>query len=125
MVFKWCPSCTKSLVDSREFECYACQDRRYYYEEEWLGRPNGVWMFCMNVSYVCILNQNMNKRIKDKKNCAPHYDNFMIPASPVRNTPSDDAIFKTGTLVNRLVRSLLNHQIVIGPPHLLKATTSL
>jgi hypothetical protein len=34
LVFKWCPSCKKSLVDSRDFECYACQDRRYYYEEE-------------------------------------------------------------------------------------------
>jgi hypothetical protein len=37
VVFKWCPNCKKSLVDSREFECYTCQDRRYYYEEEWLG----------------------------------------------------------------------------------------
>jgi hypothetical protein len=30
IVFKWCPSCKKSLMDNREFECYAFQDRRYY-----------------------------------------------------------------------------------------------
>jgi hypothetical protein len=34
VVLKWCPNCKTSLMDSREFECYACQDRRYYYEEE-------------------------------------------------------------------------------------------
>jgi hypothetical protein len=38
LVFKWCPNCKTSLIDSRDFECYACQDRRYYcslkYKEE-------------------------------------------------------------------------------------------
>jgi hypothetical protein len=38
IVFKWCPNCKTSLVDNHEFECYACQDRRYYcsmeHEEE-------------------------------------------------------------------------------------------
>jgi hypothetical protein len=46
LVFKWCPNCKTSLIDSHDFECYACQDRRYYcsleYEEERLGRLNGV-----------------------------------------------------------------------------------
>jgi ribosomal protein L33 len=30
LVFKWCPNCNSNLIDSRDFECYACQDRRYY-----------------------------------------------------------------------------------------------
>jgi hypothetical protein len=38
IVFKWCPNGKTSLMDSREFECYSCQDRRYYclieHEEE-------------------------------------------------------------------------------------------
>ncbi len=57
--------------------------------------------------------------------CRPPEDNLLPSTITGGKTPSDDAIFKTGTLVNRLVRSLLNHQIAIGPPHLLKATTSL
>jgi hypothetical protein len=31
LVFKWCPNCNNNLIDSRDFECLACQDRRYYY----------------------------------------------------------------------------------------------
>jgi hypothetical protein len=31
LVMIWCPSCKKNLIDNRDFKCYPCQDRRYYY----------------------------------------------------------------------------------------------
>jgi hypothetical protein len=38
LVLIWCPTCKKSLIDNRDYECYMCQERRYYlsleYEEE-------------------------------------------------------------------------------------------
>jgi hypothetical protein len=35
IVYLWCPNCKTSLMDNREFECYACQDRRYYYSVDY------------------------------------------------------------------------------------------
>jgi hypothetical protein len=30
LVMIWCPSCKKNLIDNHDFECYMCQERRYY-----------------------------------------------------------------------------------------------
>jgi cell division septation protein DedD len=35
LIFKWCPNCKINLIDSRDFECHACQDRRNYYSLEY------------------------------------------------------------------------------------------
>ncbi len=35
IVYIWCPNCKNSLMDNRDFECYACQDRRYYYAADY------------------------------------------------------------------------------------------
>jgi hypothetical protein len=35
LVMIWCPSCKTNLIDNRDFECYPCQDRRFYYSVDY------------------------------------------------------------------------------------------
>jgi hypothetical protein len=38
LVLMWCPSCKTNMIDNRDYECYMCQEKRYYrsleYEDE-------------------------------------------------------------------------------------------
>jgi hypothetical protein len=30
LVLMWCPFCKNNLIDNRDFECYTCEEKRYY-----------------------------------------------------------------------------------------------